>query len=60
MEKEDALQRANTKLTPNSFIAVMRPTGVYKRFFLVMMLRKSITKVYLNNLRSAKMGACSP
>ncbi|KMT13394.1 hypothetical protein BVRB_4g084290 isoform A [Beta vulgaris subsp. vulgaris] len=34
MEKEDALQRANTKLTPNSFIAVMRPTGVYKRFFL--------------------------
>ncbi|XP_021718676.1 uncharacterized protein LOC110686379 isoform X1 [Chenopodium quinoa] len=33
-EKNDALRRANQKQTENSFTAIMRPTCVYKRFFL--------------------------
>ncbi|KAH9615782.1 hypothetical protein KSS87_015158 [Heliosperma pusillum] len=33
-EKEDALRRANEALTEGGFIVVMRPTGVYKRFYL--------------------------
>ncbi|XP_021718641.1 uncharacterized protein LOC110686353 [Chenopodium quinoa] len=34
VEKEDALLRANPKQSEDSFIAVMQPTSVYKRFFL--------------------------
>ncbi|XP_021742735.1 uncharacterized protein LOC110708817 [Chenopodium quinoa] len=34
VEKEDALLRANLKQTEDSFIAVMQPTSVYRKFFL--------------------------
>lgn len=34
-EKEKALQLAHVALTSESFIVVMRPTHVYKRFYLV-------------------------
>ncbi|XP_021849698.1 B3 domain-containing protein Os03g0619600 isoform X1 [Spinacia oleracea] len=33
-EKEQAVQRANQIQTENSFIAIMRPSSVYNRFFL--------------------------
>ncbi|XP_010675170.2 B3 domain-containing protein REM16 isoform X2 [Beta vulgaris subsp. vulgaris] len=34
MEKQNALQRAKQQQTENSFIVVMRPTCVYRRFYL--------------------------
>lgn len=42
MEKQNALQRAKQQQTENSFIVVMRPTCVYRRFYLVIFPINSI------------------
>lgn len=45
MEKNDALRRANQEQTENSFVVVMRPTCVYKRFYLVHISSNSISSI---------------